>query len=80
MNKKLKIGDLVSIKDNTHWDGSSITRSGIITGPGAYYNSYMVLFVSDGSERQFHSSFITLISQSSGEQICFKPIEFNKII
>lgn len=70
-SKKIKLGDLVRISDNTHWDGSEIERDGIIVGPGHYHESYMVLFVGDGTERQFHGSFIKVLSSSGGEKITF---------
>lgn len=70
-NKKFKIGDLVRIKNNTHWSGSCTEKDGIIVGPGPYYESYVVLFTSDGSERQFHRSFIKLLSSFGGEKINF---------
>ena len=73
-NKKIKLGDLVRISDNTHWNGSIIERDGIIVGPGHYHESYMVLFVGDGIERQFHRSFIKVISSSDGERITFNKI------
>jgi hypothetical protein len=69
--KKFKLGDLVTISEKTHWDGSEIERSGIIVGPGHYHESYMVLFTTVGIERQFHGTFITLLSQSDGEKINF---------
>ena len=55
-NKKFKVGDLVRISDNTHWGGSEIERDGIVVGPGPYHESYIILFTSDGSQRQFHPS------------------------
>jgi hypothetical protein len=70
-NKKFKVGDLVRINDNTHWDGSGIARDGIVVGPGHYHESYMVLFTSDGEARQFHGSFIKLLSSINGEKITF---------
>ena len=73
--KKLKVGDLVRIRDNTHWDGSDITRDGIIVGPGSYYESYMVLFTDKGEARQFHRSFIKLLSS-----VYVEKINFNKKI
>ena len=73
-NKKIKLGDLVTISDNTHWDGSATEREGIIVGPGHYHESYMVLFVGDGTERQFHGSFIKVISSADGERITFNEI------
>jgi len=62
-NKKFKIGDLVRINDNTHWGGSNLERDGIVTAPGPYYESYIVLFTGDGEERQFHGSFMKLLSR-----------------
>lgn len=73
-SKKIKLGDLVRISDNTHWDGSEIERDGIIVGPGHYHESYMVLFVGDGTERQFHGSFIKVLSSADGERITFNEI------
>jgi hypothetical protein len=73
-NKKFKVGDLVRIKENTHWDGSEITREGIVIGPGSYHESYMILFTNDGESRQFHGTFINLISSINGEKITFNKI------
>jgi len=70
-NKTLKVGDLVEIKPGTHWNGSDISRTGFILGPGQYHKSYMVLFIETGNEEQFHSSFIRFISSGCGEKIRF---------
>lgn len=77
---KLKVGDLVRIKHNTHWDGSEVTRDGIIVGPGHYYDSYMILFSNDGAQRQFHGSFIELLSSINGEKIIFNKKHLNTSI
>ena len=70
-NKKFEVGDLVRISDKTHWDGSEITRDGIVVGPGQYHESYMVLFTNDGDAHQFHGTFIKLLSSIDGEKITF---------
>lgn len=70
-NKTLRIGDLVEIKAGTHWNGSDISRTGFILGPGQYHKSYMVLFTETGKKEQFHSSFIRFISTAYGEKIRF---------
>jgi hypothetical protein len=70
-HKKFKVGDLVRISDKTHWDGSEITRDGIVVGPGQYNESYMVLFTNSGDARQFHGTFIKLLSSINGEKITF---------
>jgi hypothetical protein len=73
-NKKLKVGDLVRIRGNTHWDyevSNPISRDGIIIGPGPYHESYMILFTHDGKIRQFHKTFIKFLSSINGEKITF---------
>lgn len=69
--QKFKIGDLVRISNKTHWDGSEITRDGIVVGPGQYHESYMILFTHDGKTHQFHKTFIKLLSSANGEKITF---------
>ena len=73
-NKKIKLGDLVRISNNTHWDGSVRERDGIIVGPGHYHESYMILFLGEVTERQFHGSFIKVLSSVNGERITFNKI------
>ena len=65
-SKKFKFGDLVVVK------GSEIPeRYGLVIGPGKYANNYIVLFTSEGIERQFHGMSIRLISSVHGEKIIF---------
>jgi hypothetical protein len=78
-NKKFKVGDLVRISDRTHWDGSEITRDGIVVGPGHYHESYMILFTNDGESRQFHGTFINLLSTANGEKINFNKKHLNTL-
>jgi len=68
-NKKFKIGDLVMINNKTHWIGDQFSRCGIVIGTGRYHESYMILSTEDGIERQFHASFMKLISSVYGEKI-----------
>ena len=67
----LRVGDLVEIKNGNHWDGFKNTRIGFVTGTGNYYKSYVILFIEDGDEKQFHASFIRLLSPSYGKRITF---------